>query len=101
MEYLDFWVTHDGVKTIDRKIEAITNMNPPTPRGEVQNFIGVIDYYRDMRPKQSHRLSTLTRITSIKRRSKCTQVELDSFDKIKWIMARDTLLTYLILARSN
>ena len=31
MEYLDFWVTRDGVKPINRKIESITNMEPPTP----------------------------------------------------------------------
>ena len=32
MEYLGFLVTHDVVKTINRKIEAITNMAPPTFR---------------------------------------------------------------------
>ena len=32
MEYLGFWVTRDGVKPINRKIEAITNMAPPTSR---------------------------------------------------------------------
>ena len=30
MEYLGFWVTRDGVKPTNRKIEAITNMNRPT-----------------------------------------------------------------------
>ena len=30
MEYLSFWVTRNGVKPINRKIEAITNMAPPT-----------------------------------------------------------------------
>ena len=30
MKYLGFWVTHDGVKPIGRKIEAITNMKLPT-----------------------------------------------------------------------
>ena len=30
MEYLGFWVTRYGVKTINRNIEAITNMKPPT-----------------------------------------------------------------------
>ena len=29
MEYLGFWVTHNGVKPINRKIESITNMAPP------------------------------------------------------------------------
>ena len=44
MEYLVFWVTHDGVKPIHRKIEAITNMNPSTSQKTVRNFIGVINY---------------------------------------------------------
>ena len=30
MEFLGFWVTHNGSKHINRKIEAITNMKPPT-----------------------------------------------------------------------
>ena len=32
IEYLGFWVTRDGVKPINRKIEAKTNMAPPTSR---------------------------------------------------------------------
>ena len=31
-EYLGFWVTRDGIKPINIKIEAITNMKPPTSR---------------------------------------------------------------------
>ena len=30
MEYLCFWVTRDGIKPINSKIEAIRNMKPPT-----------------------------------------------------------------------
>ena len=45
MEYLGFWVTNDGVKLNNRKIESIDNVNPPTSRNEVQKFIGVINYY--------------------------------------------------------
>ena len=32
MEYLGFLVTHDGVKPTNKKIEAMINMAPPTPR---------------------------------------------------------------------
>ena len=31
IEYLGFWVTHNGVKPINKNIEATTNTNPPTP----------------------------------------------------------------------
>ena len=95
MEYLGFRVTHDDIKPINRKIEAITNMKPPTSRKEVRNFIGVINHYRNMCPRRSHTLAPLTRLTSIKRKFKWAQAEQDDFKKIKRIVARDTLLTYL------
>ena len=30
MEWLVFWITHNGVKPVNKKIEAITNVNQPT-----------------------------------------------------------------------
>ena len=45
-------------------------MAPPTSRKGVQNFIGVINYYRDMWPRWSHTLAYLTKLTSINRNFK-------------------------------
>ena len=73
MEYLGFWVTRYGIKPINRKIEVITNMKPPTSRKEVQNFMDVINYYRNMWSRRSHMSAPLTKLTSIKRNFKCTQ----------------------------
>ena len=42
----------------------------------------------------SHTLSALNELTSIKRNSRWTEVELDAFNKIKLILANDTLLIY-------
>ena len=39
-------------------------------------------------------LAPLTRLTSIKRKFKQTQVDQDDFNKIKRIVARNNLLTY-------
>ena len=47
-----------------------------------------------MWPRCSHTLAPLTKLTYIKRNFEWTQVEQDAFDKIKRIVARDTLLTY-------
>ena len=60
----------------------------------IRKFIGVINYYRDMWPRRSHTLAPLNGLIYIKRRFKQTQVEQDAFDKIKRIMAQDTLLTH-------
>ena len=76
------------------KIEAITNIAPPTSQKEVQNFIGVINYYRYIWPRRSHTFAPLTKLTSIKRKFKWKKVEQDAFEEIKRIVARGTLLTY-------
>ena len=47
-----------------------------------------------MWPRRSHTLAPLTRLTSIKRIFKWTQVEQDAFNKIKGIVARDTFSNY-------
>ena len=74
MEYLGFWITCDGVKPINRNIEAITNMAPLTSLKELRKFIGVINHYRDMWPGKSRMLAYLTKLMSIKKKFKCTQV---------------------------
>ena len=61
---------------------------------EIRKFTGVINYYHNMCPRKSHTLAPLTRLTSIKRNFKWTKVKQDAFNKIKRIMACDTLLTY-------
>ena len=91
MEYLGLWVTRNGVKSTNKNIEAITNTNPPNFQKEVQNFIGVIIYYRDMWPSRSHTLAPFTKRTSIKKTFKWTKVEQDNFKKIRWIVNHDTL----------
>ena len=69
-------------------------MEAPTSWKEVRNFIGVINYYRNILPRRSHSLAPLNKLTSIKRNFKWTQVEQDDFDEIKRNVASDTLLTY-------
>ena len=94
MEYLGFGVTCNDVKHIDKKIKYITNMNSPTYRKEVRQFIGVINYYHNIWSRLSHTLAPLTKLTSMKINFKWTEIKKDAFDEIKRIMARDTLLTY-------
>ena len=47
-----------------------------------------------MWPRQSHILAPLTKFMSIKINFKLTEFEQDAFDKIKRILAHNTLLTY-------
>ena len=56
--------------------------------------MGVIKSYNDMWPRQAHPLAPLTKWTSINRKFKWTKVEQYAFEKIKRIVAHNTLLTY-------
>ena len=69
-------------------------MAPPTPQKEVQNFMGVVNYYHNIWPRWSHTLAPLTKLTYINRKIEWMKVEQDAFDEIKRIVAHDNLLTY-------
>ena len=56
--------------------------------------MGVVNYYLDMWPSQSHTLAPLTKITPNRRKCRWNKIEQDAFDEIKWIVAHDILSTY-------
>jgi hypothetical protein len=48
LEYLGYWITQTGIQPIPKKVQAILNIQPPTKKKQLQSFIGMINYYRDM-----------------------------------------------------
>ena len=69
-------------------------MTPPKTIKQVHVFLGLLKLYRDMWAKRSHLLQPLTALMSTKVTFKWTDVEQNAFDKIKGIVAGDTLLLY-------
>ena len=61
---------------------------------EVQQFIGVVNYYRGLQARHLHTLAPSTKIPSNKVKFKYTKIEKDAFGEIKRIVAHDNLLTY-------
>ena len=94
MEYLGFWVTWNGTRPVNKKLEAIVNMTPSKNIIQVCALLGLVSYYRDMWSRQLHLLQPLTALTSTKVTFKWTDAEKKSFDKIEQLVARNTLLIY-------
>jgi hypothetical protein len=94
LEYLGYWITRDGVMPLNKKVEAINNLAPPTNSTEVRKFIGLVNYYRDMWKQRSEILSPLTKLTSTKNPWKWTDEQQNAFDSMKKILARETILAY-------
>ena len=64
IEYLGFGITQYGIRPLNKKIEAINNMTPPTTWKGVHKFIGLFNYYRYVWVSRSHTLKPLTNLMS-------------------------------------
>jgi hypothetical protein len=63
IEYLGYWITRQGIQPIYNKVEinAILNIQAPKTRKDYQlrQFIGIINYYRDMWFRRSELLARI------------------------------------------
>ena len=46
LHYLGHLLTRDGIKPQPAKVEALTNLKPPTSAKGVREFLGMVGYYR-------------------------------------------------------
>ena len=84
-EYLGFWVRNNLVRPLLYKLEAIKAIDVPTKVCDVQRFVGIGKYYRDILRKRAHTLAPLTKICSTKVNFKWTDVENNYFIAMKTI----------------
>ena len=56
-DYLGYHVTREGVMPIPKKVEAIQALTVPKTRKQLRQFIGMINFYRDMWQKRSEILA--------------------------------------------
>ena len=87
-------MTHEGIRSLNKKVEAITNRTTPTSKNEVRALIGLVNYYQEIWDKHSHKLKPLTRLTSKYVNLKLTFVEQKAFDEVKLIVPHKNLLSY-------
>ena len=59
-EYLGNILTRGGITPQPKKVQAILALNLPNKVKELQQFLGMVQYYRDMWVKQSEMLAPLT-----------------------------------------
>jgi hypothetical protein len=60
IEYLGYWITRQVIQPIHNKVEAILNIKMPKTRNEeppTSQFIGIVNYYRDMWFRRSELLA--------------------------------------------
>ena len=94
LEYLGFWISREGIRPLNKKVEAITNMGRPRSKRELRRFLGMINHYRDMWLRRSDVLTPLTCLTSKKATFKWTEECQQAFDTMKKIISKGTILAF-------
>ena len=64
MEYLGYNITGTGIQPIAKKVQAIQAIKTPKTCKQLQGFIGMINFYRDMWKNRASLLAPLTALTS-------------------------------------
>ena len=60
IEYLGYLLTREGIKPQPGKVSAILNLKEPTSVKTLRSFLGMVQYYRDIRRTISHMVAPLT-----------------------------------------
>ena len=77
-----------------KKVEAIQYLTTPKTRKKLHQFIGMINFYRDMWQKWSELLAPLTALTSKNVKCDWKDEHPKCFDAIKRVIGREVLLAY-------
>ena len=94
LEYLGYWITREGIQPVTKKVDALLRIAEPKNRKELRQFIGIINYYRDMWVRRSHVLAPLARLTSKTVKWQWGPKEAAAFKMAKRIIAKETILAY-------
>ena len=94
IKYLGYWITWQGIQPLPKKVKALQNIAPPKNKKQLQEFLGMVNYYRDMWIQWSEVLAPLMCLTSANVKFEWSDVEQMALDKIKQIVGCETLLSY-------
>ena len=68
-------------------------MQPPKNIKQLQSFLGLVNFYRNMWPRQSHVLAPLTDLT-ISKSLIWTSTHHEAFNAMKAMVAKEAMLAY-------
>jgi hypothetical protein len=96
IEYLGYWITRQGIQPIQNKIEAILNIKAPKTKKaqQLRQFIGIVNYYRDMWFRRCELLALLTSLKSSKVKFEWHSSHQQAFDEIKKVIGTEVRLCY-------
>ena len=95
LEYLGYLLTDKGLKPQPKKVEAMKRIKPPKNSKQPKQFLGMVNFYRDIWEKRSDILAPLSKLSSAKGKKYIWGKEQqDAFEKAKRMLEREAILSY-------
>ena len=94
LHYLGHLLTTKGIKPQPEKVEAITNLKPPTSVKGVREFLGMVGYYRKFIPRFGDAALPLTQLTRKGIKFVWSDKCQIGFDYLRKALTKDPILKY-------
>jgi hypothetical protein len=60
LKYLGYWITRKGIQPMPKEVDTMMCLEKPKTRKQLQGFIGMVNYYRNMWRHHSRVLAPLS-----------------------------------------
>ena len=94
LHYLGHLLTRDGIKPQPAKVEALTNLKPPTSAKRVREFLGMVGYYRKFISRFADAARPLTKLTRRNIKFEWAKDCQIGFDYLRTALTKDPILKY-------
>ena len=92
LPYLGLIVSGDGLKTSQKKIEAIVAMSEPTNVKELRVFLGIVNYYGRFIPKLAHEARLLNDLLQKDKKFVWGKAQRVAWEKIRKLLGSSAVL---------
>jgi transposase InsO family protein len=92
IDYLGMRISHGMVHIVKEKIEPILKLKPPTTKRQVQEFLGLVNFYRSFCPSLAEVAEPLYGLTHLNRSFEWTDKHEEAFENIKSMLTNPPLL---------
>ena len=94
VKYMGHIITSDGLKPDPSKIEAILNLQPPTDKAGIQQFLGMITYLGKFMPNLSEKTAPLRELLDKNAKWNWSERQEKSFQEMKAMITQAPTLQF-------
>ena len=88
-------LTKEGVKPVQKKVQAVLDLQLPTTLKQLRSLLGMVQFYRDMWKRRSHISVPLTDLVGKGKKKFNWKLEhQQAFEDMKNVKAKETILNY-------